>query len=176
MKLKDSFKSLFSFEKDPKIKCNIKGFELSLSKEEIKALNEASTGKCLHELEHFVVSVRPTGENPEYPADDKETQFRFVKMKEDSGHAYGMCGSVCFIPHDAKWTGFELSEQFNRGRDYSGQQPADHHGVSLKASFKRGDGVKSSMSIGSANWVRKSDLEGEEWAAAQRRNRNKFTM
>lgn len=169
MKLKNKFKSLFSFDKEPKIKCRVKGFELSISQQEKgQFLKAAGSDECLNEPQHYTVSARPTGVNPEYPEADKASEFHFVRLKEEAGGAYGMAGGVCFIPHDAKWTRFELAEQFNRGRDYSGHQPADHHGVSLKAYFKRADGKESSMGVGSANWVRKSDLESDAWKRAAR--------
>lgn len=146
------------------------GFEVSIERKEGVLLT--STPKDEPDAEpkdasvdyYFEVSVRPDGSNPEYPAQDEPSKYRYTVLSEQKG-AYGLMGGTKYIPAGARWTHFELVEEFDEAKQPPiGKWMPPHHHVSLRAHYQEADGKQNSMS--GSSWVRKSERESTEWQMA----------
>lgn len=146
------------------------GFEISIERKEGVLLTSKSKNEPEAESRdasvdyYFEVSVRPDGSNPEYPAQDKPSKFRYTVLSEEQG-SYGLMGGTKYIPAGARWTHFELVEEFDDAKvPPMGKWMPPHHHVSLRAHYQEADGTQNNMS--GSSWVRKSERESDAWRAA----------
>lgn len=142
----------------------VNGFAVSMETKEGVLLTSGKPPKPASENAYYEIAVQPTGENPEYPKRDKPMIARFTigLAKEMSG----LIGDACFIPSGARYTGFEVVEEYDDGKlksGFMGRLMSAHHSVNLRAHFVTAQGRKEEMAMGS--WVRKSECERPEWRA-----------
>ena len=143
------------------------GFEVHLEEKQGVSLSRyAENGEEVPDTpdRYYEVSVRSTGENPEYPAHENplviKLTHKFEKVKR------GISGDTMYIPEDSRWTGVKLVEEdYDSDAVYiSNKRLPNHKRVLLQAHFQEENGSKGHMDVG--QWVRKSDQETEGWRAA----------
>lgn len=159
-------------EQEPKAVSKVPGFSVSLEKKDgvlltFKPEDETNTEKKDASVDYYYeVSVDVDGSNPEYPAEDKPWKHTYtVALESDSGQ--GLTGGTSYISQGARWTGFELVEEFDDAKNLPmGKRMPPHHTVMLRSHFRDANGHDTSMAIGS--WIRKSERETPQWEAAVR--------
>lgn len=157
---------------EPQLTVAVPGFEGSVSLEQGVLLTstprdnpdaekqDASVG------DYYEISIRPTGENPEYPEQEKPSVYRVTRLLPDHDST-GFAGSTMFMPNQAKILGFRLVEEFDDGEPkgiFMGKLMPPHHSVMLQVHFRDADGRKTHMAVG--GWVRRSERESPAWRAA----------
>lgn len=160
-------------QKLPEVQLSVKGFEASLILKEGVLLTGSKKDKPgekvnLSEPTYYEISIRPTGENPEYPAREKPFIVPCTVTTPDYPCS-GMNGNTMFIPAGGKYTKFELLEEFDDMRGprmgpMRGTEFPPHHRVTLKADYKDENGRRGQWSAGFV--ARKSEMESRAWKDA----------
>ncbi len=152
--------SLDLWYRNPPAELKIDGFEFSVVRKNGVLLTSHVKGDTLAEAKpasanfYFEASVRPTGENAEYPEREKPSIFCFTYGVHGNS-SQGMVGNIGYIPHDYKFLKFELQEEFCQSGQNMGAHLPDHHSVYLKAHFRNNFGRHANM--GFSSWSRKSE-------------------
>ena len=142
--------------------CDVHGFEAVLSLKGGVLLTEQETGHPASADYYYEVSLRPTGENPEYPAKETPSVMRYTVGR---GQGLGIIGGTGYIPEGSVFTAFTLREEFDDGKNTMGRRMPPHHSVMLRAAFTNvATGHSSSMAMG--GWVRRSETETRAWQNA----------
>ncbi len=153
----------------------LSGFEVAIEKKEGVLLkghpkDEPEKEVDLSIPEYYDVSVRATGENPDYPAQEEARHFRFTTTIPDY-NAMGFNGGVNYIPDGNKYVKFEMVENFDDMRGprmgpIRGTEFPPHHRATLRAVFKaHAQDEEQSMELGLQ--VRKSEKDSQRWKDAE---------
>ena len=158
----------FQTSAEPKARTMVAGFTVTVEKknadllhsntEESLDLNPTTNGS------YFEVTVKPNGQNAEYP----ETEPMKCYFAIGQNTAVGYNNGVNIIPKGSIYKAFTVYEDFDDGKIrgmFIGRRRPPHHTIMLKAEFKHVDGHTSHMAIGNG-LVRKSEMESDAWKAS----------
>ncbi|MBI1327131.1 MAG: hypothetical protein GC136_05770 [Alphaproteobacteria bacterium] len=149
----------------PKVICRVSGFEASIEHVQGKAIIHGVNKKPLSQDNYLEVSLRATGSNYDYPAESAPEKFRFTVMLPPY-KGMGTMGNTSHIPATAKWTRFEIVEEYHDGKPKMGHMgivmPA-HHAIKVRGYYKE-NGRETFMSLGGR--IRKSETDNPRWRYA----------
>ena len=152
----------------PQLETKVDGFILSLTKHQSALMYDISdTGELTQTSEegYYVVAMRRTGENPEYPGVEN-VKFHFAYAQKYSGMQddFGIDWDVMCLKHDCRYTRFEIVEEVNpAGPRHHLDNVPEHHAVKLKVHYLDGKGQAKHAFREVEGWVRKSELEAPAW-------------
>ncbi len=159
-------------ETTPSVEVKMKGIEASLEKCDgallhYKPKNEGDEKKPASVGFHYVLLVRSTGENPEYPAWEKPRKYVFTQSLDGGS---GFNGGVNYTSKDEPLAGFVIEEEFDdmskpRMGPIRGCEFPPHHTIMIRMMCRKGGKVRDAMSLGIA--VRKSETESPAWKRAE---------
>lgn len=149
----------------PSAVSKVNGFTVTVEKKQGVLLTskpkdapEGTEGTPASVDEYYEVTVNITGKNPEYPASEKPWTARFTTLLPRMGGSFGFNGGACYVPDGAKFTRFEVREEFNDGRHTIGHRLPPHHSVMVYGYYRTAEGRESRMGVG-GGWIRKSERE-----------------
>lgn len=115
---------------------------------------------------YYVISVRATGENPEYPAWEKPREYIFT---QSLGSSQGFNGRTHFVSKDMHYSHFVIEEQFDdmkgpRMGAIRGCKFPPHHTLTILPMCAEDGRVRNVMGLGIE--VRRSERESRAWKNA----------
>ncbi|MFA5592311.1 MAG: hypothetical protein WC989_03240 [Micavibrio sp.] len=160
----------------PVLEINVKGFEATLEKKDgvllhYKAENEGSEKKPASIGSYYEVTVRSTGENPDYPESEKPVKMKLTKSLD---RGMGFSGNTSFVSSDIAITKIVVEEKYSSGdpvkEGIMGAYPSipypPHHTAHVSV-YGVGSDNKEYKVLGAGLMTRKSDMEKPEWERAK---------
>ena len=157
--------------REPRAVSSLDGFSITLEKRPGVLLTSTPQGNPDAEPRpesqdyYYEVTVKHTGNSPEYPA-NAELRHQYTVALGSSSYG-GTIGPVSYLRPGGRWLRFEVLEAYYDGKmrpGMMGKQMPAHHYVALRGCYRDEKGRESHQEIGI--FVPKSTLESDAWRMA----------